>query len=80
MSEQRSEDRSLVSRDPQATRAERMADKAHNPVIVLNALLNPDYAPYCMRCRGLDRMRKVEGFLWTHDACGSVHDERQVLE
>lgn len=70
---------SLVSRDPNATRAERMADKAHNPVIVLNHIIDPAYAPYCMRCDGLVRMRVVVSFYWECDRCGGIHDERQVL-
>jgi hypothetical protein len=69
---------SLVSRDPNASQRERMADKAHDPVIVLNHIIDPTYAPYCMRCSGLKRMKVVEPFLWEHD-CGAVHDERQVL-
>jgi hypothetical protein len=69
---------SRVTRDPAASKAERMADKAHNPVIVLNHILDPKYAPYCMRCSGLHRMKVVEPFLWEHD-CGAIHDERQVL-
>lgn len=71
--------KTLVSIDPAASRAERMADRAHSAVIVLNHLLDSTYAPYCMRCGGLNRMRVVEPFLWTHDACGGIHDERQVL-
>jgi hypothetical protein len=69
---------SLVSSDPNASNPERMADKAHDPVIVLNHIIDPAYAPYCMRCGGLKRMTVVEPFLWGHD-CGAVHDERQVL-
>lgn len=68
-----------VARDPNASVREKMADKAHDPVIVLNHIADPNYAPYCMRCDGLHRMRVVEPFFWTHDACGSIHDERQVL-
>lgn len=70
---------SLVSQDPNASERERMADKAHSPVIVLNHIADPMYAPYCGRCSGLHRMRVVEPFLWTHDCCGAIHDERQVL-
>mgnify|MGYP001566265268 FL=1 len=69
---------SIVSRDPSASRAERMADKAHDPVIVLNHIADPTYAPYCMRCNGLNRMTVMEPFLWKH-YCGAIHDERQVL-
>jgi hypothetical protein len=71
---------SLVSQDPNASQRERMADKAHDPVIVLNHIADPTYAPYCMRCRGLNRMKVIEPFLWECDGCGSVHDERQVLQ
>lgn len=70
---------SRVSRDPNASKTEAMADKAHDPVIVLNHIVDPAYAPYCMRCKGLHRMKVLEPFLWTHDACGAIHDERQVL-
>lgn len=81
MSEQPASDgRTLVSRDPNASMVERMADKAHSATIVLNALLDSRYAPYCMRCGGLVRMQKVAPMLWEHDACGAVHDERQVLK
>lgn len=71
---------SRVARDPSASKNERMVDKAHCAIIVLNHIADPAYAPYCMRCTpGLARMRIVEPFLWTHDACGAIHDERQVL-
>lgn len=68
-----------VAADPNASKNERMADKAKDPIIVLNRIADPAYAPYCCRCPGLSRMREVEPFLWEHDACGAVHDERQVL-
>lgn len=69
---------SKVAIDPEASRTEKMADKAHDPVIVLNHIVDPTYAPYCMRCGGLRRMKVMAPFLWEHD-CGAVHDERQVL-
>ena len=56
-----------------------MADKAHDAVIVLNALADPAYAPYCMRCPGLKRMTVTARFRWECDGCGGIHDERQVL-
>lgn len=40
-----------------------------------NYIADPTYAPYCMRCEGLHRMKLVEPFLWNHP-CGAVHDER----
>jgi hypothetical protein len=72
------DDRSLVSRDPRASERERMADLAHSPVIVLNHIADPKYAPYCGRCSGLVRMKVVAPFYWEH-SCGAVHDERHVL-
>lgn len=53
--------------------------KAHSLVIVSNHQKDPTYAPYCMRCSGLHRMKVVEPFLWKH-MCGAIHDERQVLQ
>lgn len=70
---------SLVSQDPAASKHERMADKAYDPVIVLNHILDPTYAPYCMRCTGIHRMTVIEPFRWECMRCGGVHDERQVL-
>lgn len=78
MSTERRTADSVVSRDPSASRNERMADKAYSPTIVLNYIANPAYCPYCGRCSGLHRMKLVEPFLWEH-ACGAIHDERQVL-
>jgi hypothetical protein len=69
---------SLVEQDPNASPREKMAAAAHDPVIVLNHIADPTYAPYCCRCTGLHRMKVVEPFLWEH-SCGAIHDERQVL-
>lgn len=41
----------------------------------LNAEADPTYCPWCLRCKGLVRMNKVEPFLWSCD-CGAKHDER----
>jgi hypothetical protein len=70
---------SLISQDPNASERERMADKAHDAVIVLNHIADPKYAPYCLRCHGLVRMVVAEPFRWECKRCGGVHDERQVL-
>jgi hypothetical protein len=72
------ETKGRVALDPNASEAEKLADKAYDPVIVLNHYYDPHYAPYCMRCTGLHRMKVVEPYYWTHE-CGAVHDERQVL-
>lgn len=54
-------------------------EKAHNVVVVGNYDRDRSYSPYCMRCRGLDRMVLVEPLLWKHH-CGAIHDERQCFE
>ncbi len=41
-----------------------------------NAIKDPTYAPYCMRCSTFDRMRKVETMYWRCARCGAQHDER----
>lgn len=45
----------------------------------VNAERDPNYLPYCLRCRGLVRMRKVADFYWRCD-CGAEHDERSPEE
>jgi len=35
---------------------------------------DPDYAPYCMRCPGLRRMRRVSPTLAECPVCPAVHD------
>lgn len=52
--------------------------KAKDSVIVRNHWKDPSYAPYCMRCRGFNRMTIVEPYLFRH-GCGAIHDERQVI-
>lgn len=53
-------------------------DRAHSKIVVRNHHEDPRYAPYCMRCSGLQRMQLVEPFYWRHK-CGAEHDERAVL-
>src|SRR5208337_3521961 len=36
---------------------------------------DPTYAPYCMRCAGFVRMRRVAPFYWRCE-CGAEHDSR----
>lgn len=43
-----------------------------------NALADPNYSPYCLRCSTMARMRKVEHMLWRCSKCGAVHDEREA--
>ena len=45
-------------------------------IIRRNATQNPNYAPYCGRCHGLVRMKKVEHMYWRCDYCLAEHDER----
>lgn len=42
----------------------------------VNAEKDPTYAPYCLRCRTMERMKIVERFLW-RCACGNTCDERK---
>lgn len=42
----------------------------------LNAEKDSHYAPYCLRCKRMDRMNKVEAFYWRCQ-CGAEHDERE---
>lgn len=44
-------------------------------VILRNVANDPYYAPYCMRCMGLIRMRTVEQHYW-RCACGAECDYR----
>jgi hypothetical protein len=41
----------------------------------MNAEKDPSYCPYCMRCPGLVRMKKIAEFFW-RCVCGAEHDER----
>lgn len=43
-------------------------------IVRSNAERDPNYNPYCMRCRGLVRMQKVRPFYWKC-RCGAEHDE-----
>ena len=45
--------------------------------MLMNALADRSYCPYCMRCPRAVRMNKTqEDFLWNH-TCGAIHDERE---
>jgi hypothetical protein len=44
-----------------------------------NAEQESSYCPYCMRCKGLVRMRIVERFYWRCARCGAEHDERAAV-
>jgi hypothetical protein len=68
------ESESASTRKPKVDRL-----KAKDMIVVVNAIADPNYRPYCLRCTSLIRMKLEEPFLWTHD-CGAIHDERQVLE
>jgi hypothetical protein len=40
---------------------------------------DPAYRPYCLRCKGLIRMARVDWMLW-RCTCGAEHDERTEAE
>lgn len=44
-------------------------------IIKRNALADPSYCPYCLRCKELVRMTKISHLLWGC-LCGAIHDER----
>lgn len=46
-------------------------------IVRQNAEKDPTYCPYCMRCKGLIRMKKIEHMYW-RCFCGAEHDEREV--
>lgn len=48
-------------------------------LVRVNAEKDASYAPYCLRHKGLRRMRKVMPFFWVC-SCGAIHDERIILE
>jgi len=51
-----------------------MAEQREPPIDIVyeNALRDPSYCPYCLRCSGLKRMRKVGEMHWRCD-CGAEH-------
>ena len=50
-------------------------DAWQREVILGNEKTDPHYAPYCMRCPGLVRMRKIELHYW-RCGCGAQCDYR----
>ncbi len=44
--------------------------------VFLNAQKDAAYCPYCISCRTMDRMKKVEHMLWKCTKCPAIHDER----
>lgn len=52
-------------------------DAWQREVIFRNVENDPNYAPYCMRCPGLTRMRKIEPHYW-RCGCGAECDYRGV--
>jgi hypothetical protein len=51
-------------------------------IVRSNAEKDPTYCPYCMRCSGLVRMKKIEHLYWecVQKGCTAVHDEREGNE
>jgi len=52
----------------------RMARLVVEGTVHTNALKDPTYCPYCMRCSGLIRMKKRGPFSWACDNCGAGCD------
>jgi len=59
-----------------ADNATRDHDAWQRDVILRNEAARPGYAPYCMRCPGLVRMRVVEPHYWRCH-CGAQCDYRE---
>ena len=55
-------------------------DRYPDDIVRSNAEKDPTYCPYCMRCRGLQRMRKVAAFQWACPVCPAKHDARTDAE
>jgi hypothetical protein len=66
----------VSSSDPTSVRID--LRKALDRRVVRNHWQDPTYAPYCLRCRPLERMKVIEPYLFAHK-CGAVHDERGVF-
>lgn len=47
-------------------------------IVINNAKKDPNYCPYCMRCTGLIRMKKVAPFYWNCH-CGAIYDLRDIV-
>jgi hypothetical protein len=54
------------------------AEALQREIILRNEKERPGYAPYCMRCRGLVRMRVVELHYWRCH-CGAQCDYRTPI-
>ncbi len=54
-------------------------DRGNLQQIYENVIKDPNYAPYCGRCRCLVRMRKVEKLYWKCAKCPAVHDQRDFV-
>lgn len=53
-------------------------DAWQQEIVLRNVATDPYYAPYCLRCRGLVRMRRVERHYWRCH-CAVQCDYRQRL-
>lgn len=71
---------SILTSPPHGVPACSACDETENKSVVRrNAEKDANYNPYCMRCSGPVRMRKIEPMLWRCQ-CGAVHDERTAFE
>lgn len=55
------------------------APDAGEAQVISNAIADPTYCPYCLRCKGLVRMRKIAPFYW-RCVCGAEHDARSLVK
>lgn len=55
-----------------------MNEERGDAIVRANALKDSKYCPYCLRCSGLVRMKRVSHMFW-RCRCGAMHDERDNL-
>lgn len=49
-------------------------------LVLRNAVKNPTYGPYCLRCSTMERMQKIEFLFWRCRHCQAVQDSRPTIE
>jgi hypothetical protein len=61
---------------PDLDEAVRLAREVMDDQVQRNQAKDPTYSPYCLRCSGLVRLKKVERDLWQCTRCDVVRDDR----
>jgi hypothetical protein len=61
---------------PDLDEAVRLAREVMDDQVQRNQAKDPTYSPYCLRCSGLVRLKKIERDLWQCTRCDVVRDDR----